>query len=134
MQLLFDEDYRILESSGLSFEEDTQKRYLILRNFPLKEGLYIFKGDPIETLEVLLKIPSNYNTSGGNMFWTFPKISRSNGKPIPAYGGSPINHNRKVYDRWSRHWRGLSWKSKVDNIRKILGRVEWALKNPDANR
>ncbi|MBA4409723.1 MAG: hypothetical protein C0397_09920 [Odoribacter sp.] len=134
MGLLFDDDYIILEDSGLTIEEDINSRFLVIKNYPLKEGLYQSNGQSLKEIEVLLIIPSNYNTSGGDMFWTYPKISRIDGVEIPAYGGDPRIYNEKTYDRWSRHWQPQTWIPKKDNIVKLLSRVEWALQNPNANR
>jgi hypothetical protein len=36
--------------------------------------------------------------------------------------------------RWSRHWNTHPWKAKVDKVQTILDRLEWALKNPDADK
>jgi|ERR1035437_1199589 hypothetical protein len=130
MNLLFEEDYKILESTGLFYTEDFQNRYFVIKNFPLEEGLYKSNEKLLLEVEVLVIIPSNYNTSGIDMFWTFPNLSRADGVQIPAYGGDPRIYENKIYERWSRHWKSESWEVKVDNIQKILSRIEWALKNP----
>ena len=134
MSLLLDGDYEILENSGLQFVEDEKNRLFIIINYPLQEGLYISEGNPINHIEVLVKIPDNYNTSGTDMLWTYPSISRVDKGPMPNVSGygdrNNICFNNKEYCRWSRHYEGGSWKSKIDNMDKILGRIEWALKNP----
>lgn len=136
MALLFDEDYQILSDAGIEYEENEANRFLILKNFPLKSDLYSYKEKTLETVEVLIIIPPNYNTSGNNMLWTHPELKRTDGKAIPAafgFGNGDARHyNNKEYCRWSRHYVANSWKPKVDNIQKILDRVEWALSNPDA--
>lgn len=134
MVLLFEEDYKILEDSGLEYEEDENSRFLVIKNYPVQPDMYISEGQLIGQLEVLLIIPPNYNTSGGDMFWTYPNISRANRMIIPNYGGDPRVYNGKTYIRWSRHFKAGSWTPKVDNVQKILSRVEWALRNPQANR
>lgn len=139
MALLLDEDYEILESSGLEYEEDESNRYLILTNFPLKDGLYVHDGDPLTEVEVLVEIPPNYNTQGNNMFWTYPVLKRADGKAIPrasdVNGTDPRHYDGKEYCRWSRHWnKPKSWKPKEDNIQKIIDRITWALTKPDANQ
>ncbi len=135
MKLLLDKDYEILKEWGLEYEEDANSGFLVLMNFPLLPGFYSFNGRVIETVEVLYIIPSNYNMSGGDMFWTHPYLTRVDGKAIPATmqfgGGDARQFKSKEYCRWSRHFRPDSWKPKVDNIEKILSRIEWALKNPD---
>ena len=79
-------------------------------------------------------IPSNYNTSGGDMFWVHPALvgwMETNSKYAGIGGGDPRHFRDKEYCRWSRHWPAESWKAKVDNIQKVLGRIEWALRKPD---
>jgi hypothetical protein len=138
MPLLFDEDYKILQESGLEYEEDESKRFLLIKNYPLKVGLYVYDSKLIDSVEVLVIIPPNYNTSGNDMFWTYPPLSRADGKQIPAahgFGqGDPRIYKDKEFCRWSRHFKPDTWFPKVDNIQKVLSRIEWALKNPDAKR
>lgn len=136
MPLLFDTDYFILEECGLKYEEIPEHRFLIIKNFPLKANLYTDAGHPVETVEILIVIPSNYNSSGNDMFWTHPALKRTDGAEIPAafgFGGPDARLvDEKEYCRWSRHYQPESWRSKIDNIQKILDRVEWALSNPNA--
>ena len=138
MALLFDEDYNILMESGLEWEEDEGKRFLIIKNYPVFSNFYVHNDATIGQIEVLCVIPPDYNSSGGDMFWVNPALARSDGKAIPnaAYfgGDDPRYYQDKEYCRWSRHFTADSWKPKVDNIQKILGRIEWALKNPNANK
>lgn len=138
MQLLFDEDYETLQNSGLIYEEDELNRFLVIKNYPLNSVLYIFNDLPINEVEVLVVIPANYNTSGTDMFWTHPFLRRVDAKPIPnimEFGGEDARFfNGKEYCRWSRHYTADSWSPKVDNIQKILSRIEWALKKPDAQK
>lgn len=136
MALLFDKDYEILEDSGLVYEEDEANRYLIIKNFLLQKAFYHFNNQELETVEILVVIPSNYNTSGNDMFWTHPPLKRIDNVTIPAAfefgGGDAKYYQQKEYCRWSRHYKSSSWTPKIDNIQKILSRIEWALKNPDA--
>lgn len=138
MALLFDGDYEVLDKSGLEYEESEADRFLVIKNFPLSAGLYVHGSDVLNSAEVLWVVPPDYNMSGGDMFWVYPALSRADGKAIPCAfgfgGGDPRHYNGKEYCRWSRHWDAATWKSKVDNIQKVLGRIEWALKNPDANQ
>ena len=137
--LLFDFDYEHLKEIGQEIEEDEGSRFLIFKNFPLPEGLYVSEGQPKEAVDVLYVIPENYNTSGGDMFWTFPLLARADGKEIPSIGSGKPNEDSRVhrdreYCRWSRHWNSKPWKPKVDNIRTIVDRLTWAFANPDAKR
>jgi hypothetical protein len=138
MPLLLDFDYEILTDSGLKWEEDATNRFLVLKNFPLQPGLYVNGEQPLSAAEILIIIPSNYNTSGNDMFWTHPALLRADGKPIPAafgFGqGDARSFEGKEYCRWSRHYDPNSWKPKGDNVQKIIDRVQWALTNPDASK
>lgn len=138
MGLLFDEDYKILQESGLEFEEDETQRFIVVINFPLPSALYIYNGTLLDQVEVLWIVPANYNTEGGDMFWVHPALTRADGKEIPAAasfgGGDPRHYKGKEYCRWSRHWSAEKWKAKVDNIQKVLDRIDWAFRTPDANK
>ncbi|MDF2449513.1 MAG: hypothetical protein K0R26_2017 [Bacteroidota bacterium] len=135
MKLLFDDDYKLLDESGLKYQEDFDQRFLVINNYPLQKGQYIFGGKPLTEVGVLVIIPENYNMSGGDMFWTDLPIERADGIPIPAISPFGGGDNRffieKEYCRWSRHFSAESWKGKVDTVEKILSRIEWALRNPD---
>ena len=138
MALLFDEDYEILTASGLNYIEDESQRFLIIENYPAPEGLYVSNELPIKTVEILVVIPTNYNTSGTDMLWTYPHLLRTDGKAIPntsiVNGDDPRFYGEKQYCRWSRHFTPESWAPKTDNVQKILSRIEWALRNPDADQ
>ncbi len=138
MALLFDEDYEILAASGLEYEEDVKNRFLVIKDYPLKSGLYEYANEPIDYVDVLVVIPTNYNTSGNDMFWVHPPLSRADKKQIPSafnigQGDSRI-YNGREFCRWSRHFKHQTWNPKIDNIEKILCRIEWALKKPDAQK
>ena len=138
MALLFEKDYDTLADSGLKFEEDEINRFLVIKDYPLKPGLYEYNDEPIDKVDVLVVIPANYNTSGNDMFWVHPPLTRVDKVQIPSVlsfgqGDSRI-HNGKEFCRWSRHFTPDTWYPKIDNIQKILSRIEWALKIPDAHR
>lgn len=137
MGLLFDDDYQVLSEARLEYEEDEPNRFLIIKNFPLAEGMYVGGGEPVTTVAVLNVIPPNYNTAGCDMFWVHPQLARADGKVIPALSGPNQDsriHNGTEYCRWSRHWNKHPWKPKIDKVQTILDRLEWALKNPDADK
>lgn len=138
MSLLFDEDYDILKSSGLVYEEDETSRYLIIKDYPLKPNLYKYNDMPIDKVDVLVVIPANYNTSGTDMLWIYPALKKVDNTLIPStmdFGGADARFfGGKEYCRWSRHYHPNSWSPKIDNIQKILSRIEWALRNPDSQK
>lgn len=134
MPLLFDDDYEYLKSCGLVYEEDEKNRFLVIRDFPLEPNFYIAGNTSVNKVDVLVIIPSNYNTSGNDMFWVNPTISRADGIAILNIGGDPRFFKEVQFTRWSRHYTSDSWIPKVDNVRKILSRLEWAFKYPDTKR
>lgn len=134
MPLLHDEDYQGLHNMGINFSEDEASRFFIFRNYPLPSGIY-----NVDCCDVLVVIPPNYNHAGNDMFWTCPHLTRLDQKIIPnaclPSGGDNRHFEGKIFCRWSRHWNEGSsvWKPAVDDISTIQRRIEWALKNPDAN-
>lgn len=135
MPLLLDTDYAELQERGLTYLEDDSQRFLILLGYPLPNGLYHEK-----SCDVLVIIPQNYNQAGINMLWTFPHLTRVDGKEIPRMnrpgGGDNRNYGGKEFCRWSRHWdhAPVLWRAGKDNVVTILRRIAWALNNPDAKR
>jgi Prokaryotic E2 family E len=81
--LLRDADYEHLKTCGLDHAEDEQNRYLVLKSFPLPSGMYASTGTTRDTVDVLVRIPANYNTTGTDMLWVHPALERVDGKPIP---------------------------------------------------
>jgi hypothetical protein len=133
MALLFEEDYLKLQNRGLSYEEAEQQRFFIFTKYRLPDGLYT-----IVTADVLVVIPPNYNQAGNDMFWTFPRLYRADGKLIAAVldpgGGDNRVWDGREFCRWSRHWdpSGKSaWRPGKDDIISIHRRIEWSLQNPD---
>ena len=72
------------------------------------------------------------------MLWVNPPLVRTDGKAIPCahtFGnGDPSHFEGREYCRWSRHYAAESWKVGVDGVSKIIGRIDWALRNPDADQ
>jgi len=133
MPLLLDEDYSDLKDRGLSYEESEQQRLFIFTQYQLLPELYT-----VQTCDVLVVIPANYNQDGNDMFWTFPRLYRSDGKQIPATldpgGGDSRIWKDREFCRWSRHWQSGQgvWRPGKDNIISIYRRIDWALRKPDA--
>ncbi len=133
MPLLLDSDYLELQERGLAFSEMLDQRFFILPQYPLPEGVYKEKA-----CDVLVMIPPNYNQAGIDMLWTFPHLTRCDGKVIPCMNHPGGGDNRiadgKEFCRWSRHWNHepVLWRPGVDNVVTILRRIGWALSNPNA--
>lgn len=131
MPLLLDEDYEALAERGLTFCEDESQRFLVFQNFQLADGLY-----KQTSCDVLVAIPANYNQAGNDMLWTYPRLVRADGKPIPATNDPGAGDNRvfqgREFCRWSRHWnQGASvWRPGTDDVVTIVRRIESVLRTP----
>jgi len=131
--LLLDTDYAKLEERGLTYVEDEAQRFLVLPAHPLPDGLYHEM-----SCDVLVVIPQNYNQAGIDMLWTYPHLTRLDGKPIPSVNGPGGADNRtfdgREFCRWSRHWNRAPsiWRPGKDDVVTILRRISWALGNPGA--
>lgn len=133
MPLLFEDDYAKLKKWGLTYEETEPQRFFIFSQYRLPERFY-----NVEVADILIVIPPNYNQAGNDMFWTFPRLHRADGKPIPTVldpgGGDNRMWKGKEFCRWSRHWDPSKlgvWRPGKDDIISIYRRVDWALQHPD---
>lgn len=130
MPLLLDTDYATLRDARLAFDEDPAQRLFVFLGTKLPDGQYTVPG-----CDVLVVMPPNYPQAGNDMFWTYPRLHRSDGRPIPAVLDPGSGDNRtwkgREFCRWSRHWNSGSWRPGKDDIMSIYRRIEWALKYPD---
>lgn len=133
MPLLLDVEYEALREANLAFNEDTAQRFFVFLGVRPQENLYT-----VLTCDVLVVVPPNYPQAGNDMFWTHPRLHRSDGRPIPAVldpgGGDNRFWQNREFCRWSRHWPPSSsgaWRAGKDDIMSIYRRIEWALKYPD---
>lgn len=131
MQLLLDEDYEWLRAQGLEWEEIPERRFLILKDFPLSVGVYT-----VSQASILVVIEARYPEAGHDMFWTAPRLVRTDGTVIPLTENSGSGANHSVgnieYHRWSRHWfenMASRWVPGKSNVNTIVQRITWALKN-----
>ncbi len=131
--LLLEADYERLQELGITFDEDAEQRFFIFLGFKPQESQYT-----VPVCDVLVVIPPNYPQAGNDMFWTNPRLYRSDGCPIPAVtdpgGGDSRVWDGREFCRWSRHWDPSSpgaWRPGKDDIISIHRRIEWAIKHPD---
>lgn len=133
MPILLDSDYESLCGAGFAFEEDVAQRFFVFLGIMPQGCRYT-----VPTCDVLVVIPPNYPQAGNDMFWTYPRLQRADGRPIPATmdpgGGDSRVWKGREFCRWSRHWDPSSpggWRPGKDDIMSIYRRIEWALKHPD---
>lgn len=133
MPLLLESDYASLHDAGIAFEEVESQRFFIFKNVRLPEHQY-----NVAECDVLVMIPPNYPQAGNDMFWTYPRLRRADGRPIPQSFDPGAGDNRlsgeREFCRWSRHWPPSSpgaWRPGKDDIMSVYRRIEWALAHPD---
>jgi hypothetical protein len=131
--LLLESDYARLGECNLPYEEDSAQRFFVFMGVSLEKDLYT-----VVACDVLVVIPPNYPQAGNDMFWTFPRLRRTDGRQIPATrdpgGGDSRAYGGREFCRWSRHWNPSSpsgWRAGKDDIMTIYRRVLWALQNPE---
>lgn len=132
MGLLLDVDYEKLGEQGVLFAEFEPERMVVFGSLELPPDLY-----QVSCCDALVIIPPSYNQSGNDMFWTFPRLLRRDGRGIPntSNPGAQENYHQtgREFCRWSRHWPEggpSAWRSGRDDVASILRRIEWALRNP----
>lgn len=133
MPLLLDAEYEALRGAGFVFDEDAGQRFFVFLGFELQAQQYT-----VPACDILVVIPPNYPQAGNDMFWTYPRLQRTDGRPIPATmdpgGGDSRIWKGNEFCRWSRHWDASSpsaWRPGKDDIMSIYRRIDWALKYPD---
>ncbi|MGZ8236270.1 MAG: E2/UBC family protein [Methylobacter sp.] len=134
MALLTEEDYSDLERMQLKFKEDDANRLLVFIDFDLVTGLY-----QVDRCNALVIIPPTYPAAGNDMFWTYPRLQRTDGLIIPGTIDPALPDcqrdirvfEEKTYDRWSRHWQvgNQIWRAGRDNITTIVNRLTYVLAN-----
>ena len=103
-----EEDLEFLNTDfgdGWEQVEEGDKSGLIIRNYNLPPGY------TPEMADLMLLIPAEYPTSGLDMFYFFPEVSRADGFPIGALASE--THFGVVWQRWSRHY---AWRPGEDSI------------------
>jgi len=122
MPLLIPEDYEYLAKCTMRVEEDEATRYLMFRAWSLPPNLYT-----VDTVDVLVTIPTNYNDQGNDMFWVYPPLQRKDGQPISNLIQNEKHYAGLAWQRWSRHWEQRPWRVGIDNVRSIKRRIAWCL-------
>ena len=133
MALLLDSDYERLREAGFAFDEDAGQRFFVFLGVSPEDSQYT-----VPTCDALVVMPLNYPQAGNDMFWTYPRLHRADGRPIPQVldpgGGDNRFWKGREFCRWSRHWVPPSpgvWRPGKDDIISIYRRIEWALQCPD---
>ena len=131
--MLLEEDYDYLHDIGQEVEENEARRFVIFKNFPLPTGIYESNGTAASAADILIELPSVYNNSGPDMFWTYPYLTLVGGASVKnaTPGGDVREYEGRTFERWSRHWGKAGWRPRIDNISTVVDRLNWAFQHPD---
>lgn len=120
---LLAKDENHLNRRQLSWETmiEGQRRWLILRAFPLPRGY------DHDAVDIAIDVPPTYPSAEIDMFFCEPHLTCSNGA-VPPKTTARVSIENKSYQQWSRHLRGVTrWNSQTDSIISHLALVEEAL-------
>lgn len=119
--LLPPDDVEFLNLSGLRWETslDGTIRRVVIYDYPICTG-YNY-----ETVDLNLRVGTNYPDEQIDMVYFYPHLERLDGRPIKALAQDTFDG--KVWQRWSRHRTGKNpWKPGEDDISTHLICVnEW---------
>jgi len=118
----FDRDY--LLEKGYQFEEkiDANRNGLIIRNWILPEGKFNF-----QNADLLILIPNGYPEVRPDMWYFNPGLLLAPSNRPARQTQVNINFERKVWQRWSRHYPTNEWRSGIDGIHTYLKKIQIAL-------
>lgn len=118
-----EQDEHFLNASGLEWEtiQESNKRWLILRNHPIPDGYTIPQAN------VAIMITPGYPAGPLDMVYFHPGLVRTDGVGIKALSNQSIEG--KTYQRWSRHYTSQNpWRPGLDDISTHLSLVNHWLK------
>lgn len=120
--LLPDEDEEFLTAhfpSRWCKREEEGEIGIIISDYPLPADLYT-----ADKSDLMLIIPADYPTSGLDMFYFSPELSRKDGRTINAIAKEI--HFEREWQRWSRHYE---WEPGTDSIVSHISYVSNQLKH-----
>jgi E2/UBC family protein E len=135
MSFLPEDDREWLNEKCLSYKELTQDsaRGVVLKKHCLQEGKFLTplpdgKIVPVKKADVLILIPSGYNTTALDSFYTNPiLIVAATGMKPPNCDGTQ-QHFGRDWQFWSRHLQGdNAWRPGIDSLRTFWEIVKFEI-------
>ncbi len=120
---LLDADAEYLDRLKLrweSIEEDDQRRWLVIHNYPVPAGYAVSR-----TL-LALEVPPTYPAAQIYGFYVYPPLQLTSGREIPSTQMRGTIR-KKEFHGWSRNRGAVGWNPAVDNVVTQLALVEAAL-------
>jgi hypothetical protein len=116
---LHPDDEAFLQTTTASAAAEGGFVCVVFSQFPLTVGLVP------EASDLLVRLPAGFPDSRPDMFWFADRVTRADGKPIPAID-LPENYLGRTWYRWSRHV-GNGWRPGVDNLQSYIAYVRSCL-------
>ncbi|MEL6951086.1 MAG: multiubiquitin domain-containing protein [Pseudomonadota bacterium] len=118
-----EEDEAFLQERGLSWEAlvDLGQRWCVLRAYPLPTG---YRQSEVD---IAVLIPPTYPAAALDMFYCFPHLELTNGRPIACTQSRQLIEGSS-YQRWSRHRHAdTAWKPNVDSLISHVALIDEAI-------
>jgi hypothetical protein len=116
-----DEDF--LNSKGHAWQlvPDGAGALLILSGYPVSEAVF-----DRAAVDLMIRIPAQYNMAGLDMFYVDPPLKLKNGGGYPNKADTFENHNSRSWQRFSRHFP-TPWRAGVDGLRNFFPHIQQEL-------
>ncbi len=126
-------DREYLTSKQITYEElhDGGVNWLILRDQPVPPTLLAEidgKLVRVDTVSVAVEIPSGYNTTKLDSFYTLPKLKRAADGAWPQNCAGERTIQRVNWQFWSRHLETNEWRAAIDGLSVFLQYISVEMK------
>ena len=89
---------------------------IVIPRWPLPEGFDLVEAD------LLVRLRPGYPDVPPDMWWFAPPVRRADGQVLLATDVRE-HHLGRTWQRWSRHFSGVQWKSGVDCLESYLALI-----------
>lgn len=126
---LLEEDEAYLATLQLPWEAAklANQNWVLVHDYPIVDGYNVKKAT------MAIRMIGGYPTSGLDMVYFYPSLSRVDQQPIGALTGHPLDG--KTYQQWSRHRTSANpWRVDIDNLSTHIPLADFWLSNEFVKR
>jgi hypothetical protein len=126
---LLEEDEAYLSKLELPWEAAklANQNWLLVHDYPVVDGYNV------KTATMAIRMIGGYPTSGLDMVYFYPALSRIDQESIGALTGYPLDG--KTFQQWSRHRTGTNpWRADIDNLSTHIPLADFWLSNEFVKR
>lgn len=126
---LLEEDEAYLATLQLPWEAAklANQNWILVHDYPIADGYNV------KTATMAIRMIGGYPTSGLDMVYFYPALSRVDQQPIGALTGHPLDG--KTYQQWSRHRTSANpWRVDIDNLSTHIPLADFWLSNEFVKR